>query len=234
MRQKSNPMSVFDIFEKARAFTLDPFWIEVFSDCACNKFPKGIRYDQQKNNIIVKTSNGKTEVIGLSQKKPEIVFQTMMWIFKEKCDMISTRDLKVRKKKMDDKLKDDLLENCKFKDIKPRNLKDRLIMDYISSLKLKHNLNDLEFSKLISTVQLAIQFKSINASNDIEYFDGKVQDIKGLVFDEEKREFKTPEFLFSTKGSKNKSEKMSQDIFISNVKKFFQENNIRAKKFKQV
>lgn len=219
---------IFPIFEECKSFTLDSFWRDKFTEFSCNQFPPGMRYDASRKNLVLKIDGKKTEFVSVNDKNPSETFQSMMRILRGKYDMRSSRDLKVQKKTIEEAMKKHEVDlNCEFKNIKPRNLKDRLIMNYISSLKIKHKLTDLEFNYLISVVQLGFQFRSISTS-DVVYVDGAVTDITGLEFNEKNRIFTTPKYT----GTIPKSEKSSSaDKFYSNLKKFIHEDVTRAKKF---
>lgn len=219
---------IFPIFEECKSFTLDSFWRDKFTEFSCNQFPPGMRYDSTRKNLVLKIDGKKTEFVSVNDNNPAETFQSMMRILRGKYDMRSSRDLKVQKKTIEEAMKKHEVDlNCEFKNIKPRNLKDRLIMNYISSLKIKHKLTDFEFNYLISVVQLGFQFRSLS-TNDVVYADGAVTDITGLVFDEKNRIFTTPKYT----GTIPKSEKASSaDKFYSNLKKFIHEDTNRAKKF---
>lgn len=219
---------IFPIFEECKSFTLDSFWRDKFTEFSCNHFPPGMRFDAVRKNLVLKIDGKKAEFVSVNDNNPAELFQSMMYILRDKYDMRSSRDIKVQKKSIEDAMKKHETDlNCEFKNIKPRSLKDRLIMNYISSLKLKYKLTDAEFNYLISVVQLGFQFKSLTTA-DVVYAEGVVSEIKGLTFDEKNRIFTTPQYT----GTIPKSEKPSSaDKFYSNLKKFIHEDNNRVKKF---
>ena len=220
---------IFPIFEECKNFTLDSFWRDEFSKLACNKFPPGMRYDSLHHNIILKTEGKKTEVLALPENNPSEAFQVVMKILKGRYDMRSSRDLKVQKKAIEDAMKKrDIDLNCEFKNIKPRHLKDHLIMEYLLKLKQTYLLTNTEFKHLVSVVQLGFQFKSLTPG-DVNYADGVVSGIEGLVYDEKRRRFSTPDAATPPPCKQEKN--TCPDRFYSTLKKFIHEDKARVKKF---
>lgn len=221
---------IHPIFEECKNYTLDPFWKEKFSNFACNKFPHGIRYDSAHGNLILKLDGKRTEVIGLPESDPSLVFKIVMKILKEKLDMNSNRDIKIRKEEMENFSQKGICDlNCEWKKIKPKHLKDQLITDYIAKLKQKHDLSPVEVKNLISVVQLGFQFRAFS-QDSVDYSDGVVKNIEGLVFDSKTRKFKTPEYASS--GNKTIEKNSSTGKFYPAFKKFMREDALRINKFR--
>ena len=72
---------IYPLFAECQSYTLDNFWKDVFLGCACNKFPRGMRYDSQTDTATVKThatiNHDNTEIIDIPQT-PEVAFQILM------------------------------------------------------------------------------------------------------------------------------------------------------------
>jgi hypothetical protein len=218
---------IFPIFEECKNFTLDRFWIDCFSNFACNRFPQGVKYDPKHKNLILKIGNKAAEVIALPDDPPEL-FTTLMMVMKQKLGMRSTRDLKIQKEEIEHALKQrDIDLEGGFKKIKPKHLKDQLIMNYIMSLKEKYGLNASEYNTVVSMVLLGFQFKSITPDS-VRYENGVIQHIDGLKFDAKKRKFTLPSYAKIP----TKVEKVStSDKFITGMHKFIKDNNLRIQKF---
>lgn len=218
---------IFPLFEECKNYTLDKCWMEWFSNFACNKFPSGVKYDPKNRNLILKIENKPMEIVGLPEDPPQL-FNTLMFIMKQKLGMRSTRDLKIQKEQIDHVIKQRNIDlECDFKKIKPAHLKKQLIMNYIISLKQKYGLSSSEYNMAVSTVQLGFQFKAIKV-DDVIYEEGEIKDIKGLVFDSKKRKFNLPSYAkIPTKVEKPPP----VDKFACGVQKFIKENNARVQKF---
>lgn len=188
----STPTIIHPIFQECEKYTLDPYWQDIFHKCACNRFPRGIRYEWRKNIVYVRLPGGpvgksKIETFHLPKESTEI-FEMMMTIF---------HDFGLRSKRDMDIKKDELLKirkersvnlDCQWKDLKPKYLKDRMISNFVLYLKEKHNLSTKESKNLLITIDLGFQLKQLNPE-DIEYEKGKITEIQGLEFDSEKRNF---------------------------------------------
>jgi hypothetical protein len=221
------------IFEECKRYTLDPYWQDIFSGCAKNNFPMGIRYDPVQKNIMIKKDAKKPEVISLPTRKGDTpnaaqLYKVMMQIFKEKLHMRSSRDLQLQKEDMDELCKKNIMDlDCEWKDIKPKHLKDQLLLNYIYYLKQQYNLSPVEIKQAMSTIQLGFQFKSLLPS-DVE-FSGTITNIKGLSFDEEKRIFSIPIKKTPTQSMLQKnSEKPSTHKFHQLLDKFIRDYNAKS------
>jgi len=188
----SLPVIIHPCFQECQNFTLDEFWQGVFFNCACNKFPKGVRYDSSNRTIFLRTAGtaGKTkvEVVDLPEKPDEAYF-TMMKIFKEKLGIFSSYDLKIRKEEMELIQSQKRIDmDCEWKKLKPRSIKEQLIVDYVSRLRCDYELDLKESKKLLSKIQLGFNLKKLTSA-DVNYLDRKIQSINGVEFNPETREW---------------------------------------------
>ena len=69
--------------------------------------------------------------------------------------------------------------------LKKKNLKDLLVENYIVRMKDKHELSVAEARKALSLIFVAMVFKVIT-QKDIHYYDGKIHDIEGISFSNNK------------------------------------------------
>jgi len=229
MAEAMSKVVIHPIFLECKNYTFDPYWKEKFDNFSKNKFPQGVRYDANHQNLILKIDGKKTEIIALPVEDPAYTFQILMKILQERLNMRSNRDITLQKEEMDNFCSQNVCEmECEWKKIKPKNLKDQLIMDYIAKLKEKHNLNDRETKNLVSTIQIGFQFRSLS-QEDVEFSNGTIHNIENLTFDKKTRKFTVPEYGAPTKAA-NKTVKI--DKFYSGMKKFIRDNNLRINKFK--
>jgi len=231
-KRTSEDMSVIvihQIFADCKNYNLDPYWKEKFDKFSKNKFPSGVRYDSNHQNLVLKLDGKKSEIIALPVDDAAHTFQIVMKVLQEKLNMRSNRDVKLQKEEMDEFRSQNTCDlDCEWKKIKPKHLKDQLIMDYIAKLKEKHNLNDSEVKNLVSIVQIGFQFRSLS-QDDVEFVNGIIKTINNLEFDEENRKFITPEY-----GSVAKVMEKNTNVnkFYTGMKKFIRDNNLRVTKFK--
>jgi hypothetical protein len=220
---------VHPLFAECSQYTLDPFWKEKFENFSFNKFPNGVRYDAQHQNLILKLPGKKTEVVALPYEDIPRTFQIIMGVLKEKLGLMSNRDIKINKEALkEDKQNNTTDLDCEWKKIKPRGLKDQLMSDYILYLRSKYSLTSAETRQLTSVIQLGFQFKAFS-QDDVIFKRGKVKGIQGLVFNKETRKFESPEYIKCS--SKATTKNTNPEKFYSMVKKFMKENSLRTTKF---
>ena len=188
----TSPIIIHPCFQECQYFTLDQFWKDTFLLCACNKFPRGVRYDASLKTLYVRTpgTGGRTrvEVISLSENYEEI-YLVLMDVFKEKLGIFSSIDLQVKRDKFKNIQSQNKIDlDCEWKKIKPRALKDQMIINYVSQLKDDRKLTIKESKLLLSRIQLAFQLKKL-CSDDVCYSDRRIQSINGLEYDESEKEW---------------------------------------------
>ena len=221
---------IYPIFAECKDYTLDPFWKDIFFKCACNRFPKNLRYDNKNRVISIKIpcagGRSKSEVMDISDD-PIQLFQTMMFIFRDKLGLRSSRDLQTQVLEMEDiKEKNKIDLDCEWKKLKPRTLKDELIMNYVMKLVKENNLNSLESKSLLTTIYLGFQYKKLTADH-IDYKNGVINNIIGLEVDADERKF----YITNEPKVANKSEKSVQTRrFWRDVDKFLRDH--RSKRLK--
>lgn len=218
---------IHPLFEECKNYTLDTFWKDTFEACARNRFPEPIaRYDPTKGCIYVKKAGKKTYDVISIPKIPVDAFKAMMKIFREELGIVSAKDVQIQNNEVEDARKKHGIDlHCEWKKLKPRYIKDQLLINYYSKLRDKYKLTSAEIKNLQSVVQIGLQFHQFS-SDDIDYRDCEVQDIKGLVFDEKKRVFysvKPP--VVSSKTEKT----CSQNRFIQHYDKYLKDYSMRSK-----
>lgn len=181
---------IYPRFNDCQNFTFDEYWKNIFVNCACNKFPRGIRYDHNKNILYVReaSNNGVSSSIKLPNSSEEL-FRLMMIIFKDNLSLRSSQDIEKQNEELiniERAQKENL--DCEWKKIKPRAVKDQLIMNYVVELKETFNLTLKETKKLLSLIEVGFQFKQLD-SGDVEYSSKKIKNIQGLEYDETTKEF---------------------------------------------
>lgn len=184
--------AIYPFFLECGKYTYDEYWLGVFRDCSNNRFPKHMLYNSKERLIRVRVTSGvsktKNEVFHLPEEVPE-AFKMMMFIFRKKLGLLSSRDLQDQTEEMERQKKKNLVDmDCPWSKLKPRVVKDELIMVYVEDLTNKYRLRDRESKSLLSTIQLGFQNKQI-ASDHVDYRNRRIQNINGLEFNEETREF---------------------------------------------
>lgn len=191
----SNKVVIYHNIEKCCEFTEDSYWKDIIHSCACNKFPKGIRYEVKLNNspiLHVRYECGRkfqNETFILTDKLNE-TYDILMFIFKNLLKLRSDTDI--------DKIKSDLeiirktnniKTNCEWKKLKPRSVKNHILMNYAITRTESLCLEPRLANNLYRLIQLGFQFKNLT-SNNINYKQGKIISISGLDFNKQTKSFK--------------------------------------------
>lgn len=208
----TSPIIIYPCFQECQDFVIDSFWKDIFFACACNKFPKGVRYNCSTGTLLVRYGK-KSEAIDLPENAQNICL-ILLDVFREKLSIYSSKDLQIKRQTLDDRQSQKKINlDCGWKQLKPRSVRDYMILNYVLKCKKKYTLTDLESKKLLTTIQLGFQFKNL-ISDDVEYSDRKIKDLRGLEFDEEAREwYITNKARASSKSSKSSpSQKFNQSI----------------------
>lgn len=183
---------VYDKFIAYQKFTTDTYWKDIFYSCACNSFPKGVKYYNSKNTISVRSepikNKSRTEVFVLSENEMS-AFETIMHIFKDILNLRSETDIHIRSQEIENlRKKSDVNLEVEWKKLKPRSIKNQILMNFATAQIKERSLTAKDVKYLYYTIQLGLQFKTLS-DNDIHYEKGIVTGIDGLEFDKEKNTF---------------------------------------------
>jgi len=179
------------ILYECSELTFDPYWKQVFEECAYGKFPRGSGIDSTGNVLYFKKKGGNTRnYISYRLKKDvELVFLDLKNMFHEHLSLKSTQDRQDLRSELDELCKD-LQESFTgtWPNIKRKKIKDPIIRKYILDLKDLYSLTNKETAEVAEIIKLGFLFNWIPNENVI-YKDRQILDIKNLKFDEEERTF---------------------------------------------
>ena len=186
---------VYPLFSDCQDYTLDQYWRDVFFNCACNKFPRGMRYDSRSNSITIRPAEGDritTETIILESRNPENVYLSMMDIFQNILRLRSSSDLRSQKKacNKDDDTGSPLTNlDCEWKKIRPRSVQDNLLMKFARRMEIEYELSEKDGRFLWTLIRVGFHSKKLSRSEDVIYSDRRIERIEGLEFDDDLGEF---------------------------------------------
>lgn len=175
----------YEIFDQCSEYVLDTYWKDIFQSCARNKFPRGVRYTEDPPSLVVKVpisgNRTRNEIFSLPSE-PKEALSVLMTVFKDVLGLRSNKDLNLQKRELEEAARNSPVQvNCEWKKIQPRTLKDIIIMRYVLELREKHNLSSREAKGLYDLITQGFQFKRIT-TDDIDYENGKINNIKCLEF----------------------------------------------------
>ena len=178
-------------FLNCQDFAFDTFWKEILYNCACNRFPRGVKYDQFKNTIRVRYEHAgqvKKETYPIP-KDPYETYTLLMYIFKELLGLRSYYDIKFSRQELEEiRLKIDIDLDCEWKKLKSRSMRNQLLMTFAVTEVNKRDLDVKYVKYLYNVIQLGFQFKQLT-SNDVQYEKGVITSISGLEYNESTQEF---------------------------------------------
>jgi hypothetical protein len=107
-----------------------------------------------------------------------------------------------------------------WKEIRSKKTKQFFIQKYVDELGTKYHLTNLEKRCLLDTIHTGFLIRTID-SNDIEFENKKIMNIKTLAWNEYRHEFELVENLKNQRVSrKNTSEKISKNSYSAHWTKF--------------
>lgn len=227
MQVDTNNMSGYifhPLFKECQDYTIDQYWRDIFYTCSCNKFPKGARYDGETRTLYVKSpeKRGKSQAISIPDNA-EQAYKIIIDNFRERLGMFSAHDIRIKREELEEVKKNIKINlDCEWKKLKPKWVRDHLILKYTIRLESEHNLTPKESKDLHSTVQLGFQLKKLT-SDDVNYNNGKITSLNGLIFDEKNRKWKITNKSPTTSSSEKSAAKekfiQKMDRFIRTYKK---------------
>jgi len=186
---------VYPIFVECAQFTLDPYWQQVFEECAKGHFPRGSGIDTEGKVIYFRnrTSNNRNYVSYKLKENPKQIFKDLKQLFQEQLNFKSNRDREKIRAELDNICKDlqETYTGC-WQKIKRKKIRDPIIRRYILDLKEQYSLDNKETAEVAQIIKLGFLFNWI-PNNQVVYEDQRILGIKTLHFDEEDRSFELDE-----------------------------------------
>jgi hypothetical protein len=182
---------LYPIFEECAQLTLDPYWQQIFTECARGKLPKGSSIDHEGEIIYFKNkfNINKNYVSYRLGKNPEIIFKDLKTMFQEHLNIKSNKDRQEQRDELDDMCKD-LQESYgeSWQKIKRKKIKEPIIRRYILDLKEMYSLSNVETAQVAQLIRLGFLLNWIT-NVDVVYENQRIVDINTLHFDTDERLF---------------------------------------------
>ena len=178
---------VYPFFLECCKYSDDIFWKFIFEDLAYGKSPYGTYITK---NFLCCNYKDKQFSYKIDPKKdPKIIYENIHKLLFNKFGLMSQID-KNNRRHIFENTKNNIEQVCKtdWNLIKKKNIKNILIENFVIDMKNKYNLSDKLCKKLLSIIKIGIIFKTIT-KEDINYNNGKIHDIKNIVFSNKKIKF---------------------------------------------
>lgn len=165
------------MFKHASLQTSDPFWQQVLSDMALNKFPKGMYVHD--DHVYCKIKNREFMYKYKDKTADEIALQ-LCDLVRQNLYMVSIQDHSNNMTMNQGKLTHDDSPNS-WTAIKKKSMRETIILKFVLSKCNEHDFSRETKSSLFNSILLHILFKDIS-HNDILYNDNQIHSINGLTF----------------------------------------------------
>lgn len=173
---------LYPIFLECCQYTDDIFWENIFEELAYGKTPYSTYISK---NFLCCSVKKREFSYKIENKPPEQVHDEVYDLLTNKVGLLSQRE-KAKKKQSFSDLEETRKETRKsWNDIKKKNIKELLIELFVSDMQKKYSLSIKQSQYLLAVIGIAMAFKIIN-SDDIDYTDGRIQNIEGIRFERRK------------------------------------------------
>ena len=177
-----NKEIVYPIFLECCQYATDIFWENVFEDLAYGKTPHGTYISK---NFFCCNYKNKDFSYKITKTNSEQLYKDIYNLLYNRLGLLSQKE-KVKKHidftAIEDQIKED--RKC-WSSIRKKNVKDLLIENYVLEMKKKYSLTLKQAKYLLSIIFIGMVFKAITAK-DIDYNDGKINNIEGIDFNKKK------------------------------------------------
>ena len=172
---------IYPIFLECYSTIKDIFWETIFKDLAYGSPPFGTYIS--KDFLCCGFKNKEFSYKIDSQKNPQILFQEIYNLLKNKLCISSSQD-KILEKMNIESIEGNIKQSRQlWCNIRKKNVKELLIEKFVIDNKKKYNLTIHQARFLLSIIYISIMFKVIKIKN-INYSNGKIINMDNFDFSE--------------------------------------------------
>jgi hypothetical protein len=185
-RSKNNKTLINPIFASCAEISTDPFWTSLFNSAAYGKFSRGFMY---KDGILTYKRGNKFHQLEVPES-PRKAYHLCVNFFSKVAGIMSQTDQEKARRELEEQSRDvPSLYSCTWADVKKKKkIKDMLIFMYIEELVKRYQLDEKQRLQLRSMINFGFNFGYFGNSN-VVFENGRIEEIKGLQFNEETRLF---------------------------------------------
>lgn len=187
----------YPIFLDASQYAKDTFWKYIFEDLAYGRTPYGTYITK---HFLCCNYKGKEFSYKIdSSKKPEQIYTELYDILFNKFGLLSLEDKQSLRIKFEQTQNDHIkLNNSSWSSIKKKNIKHLIIENFVSNMRKKYNLTNVQVKEILNYIIIGLIFKTIT-NEDIEYRNGKIYSINYFEFS--KHNYKITKNIFGIDNS---------------------------------
>ena len=180
------PKLKYPIFLECLQYTLDPYWRQVFEDCARGRFPKGSGIDTAGNAVYFKGKNVQWHQLS---ENPELLYCELKGLFQNNLNLKSKKDRSDTHKEVEVlKTQIESLYSGTWHSIRKKSIKDALIRNFVLNLKEAYSLSQQQTIYLHRLLQLGFLFNWIDPDS-VKYEDKQILEIGNLYYDDATQKF---------------------------------------------
>ena len=211
-RSKKTNDDAFQIFQDFSDRIENQEWKVFFQKLYTGKFPHGYSF---RNQTLFFRKRTKIEKLDVQDTSSDTLFKVMNFFQMYGGFTNMDDDLNIF-----DYLVSQVQSFNTWKDIRSKKTKQFFIQKYVDDLGIKYDLTHNEKRGLLDTIHTGFLLKSID-SNDIQFENKKITNIKTLMWNPEKRDFDLIQDSKSQRLSrKNTSEKICKSSFAAHWSRF--------------
>jgi len=170
---------VYPDFLKCCTYTTNKLWKTIFEDLAHGKAPYGTYISKDFLSSSKKDREFSYKIN--SVEDPKIIYDELTELF-EKMKVLSDSDKNRAKINEFVELSKENLIKSDWISIKKKSYKDFLIERFVIEMKYTYDLTFEQARNLLTKIKIAMIFKTI-FNSDINYTNGKIENINGLEFE---------------------------------------------------
>lgn len=165
---------LYPIFNDLKQYTIDSYWIDLFTNCSYGKFPKGVSYSNGQLYVYI----NKIRYVYKFNKHDKENFDFIMNIFKKSLYLESAADNNDVIQELENRTENVIEE---WRDIRKKSLKDFYMRKYIIDIMEQYNLTYEEGQSLLNELYMYFSLRYLT-SKDIVFEDGNILYINGLIY----------------------------------------------------
>lgn len=183
---KAKRVVEYPIFDKMMEYEDDTFWKSLFDEAATGKFPRNFKYQNSTLNCKIRSKNVEQVI---DESNPEEAATITKKFLLDHAGIQSPEDRR-RKKVEEEKRISEMRMNESIHWSQIRSERQRMIMIsfFVEALGKKYNLSMEERKGLVQNIRIGILSGYLNSEN-IEIIGNIIVNIKGLEYNELKKEF---------------------------------------------
>ena len=166
---------IYPFFLECTPLAQDHFWETIFEDLAYGRPPQGTYIAK---GCLCCSYRGREFSYKLERRPPELLYQDVYTLLKEKVGILSKKEKEKRKTTFAEYMTPVVQS---WGEIRKKNVKDMLYEEYALSMKAKHHLDYKQCRYLLALIVIAVGMKIITA-RDIDFENGSITNIRGISF----------------------------------------------------